>query len=96
MQTGKGPWRLLDWDHEIIGKKVPSSPRKYAKFGCSLKTSCFGRFGLRKMTLLLISTNDMSRRSNKLHGKGLLEYAGIAWEKALKEGGGNLYLWKIL
>jgi hypothetical protein len=98
MQIETGPWRPLDWDHEIFEKKVPSSLSIYAKFWLLLRDIMLWTIWIERIGLAFNSYKWDVEKVQQTTWQWLLAYARIAWEKALygkERREESLHLWKI-
>lgn len=70
---------------EFLGRKFPLPFAKSQEFSCYFMVLHFRQFGLREMISLSVILGGINRNCKALFGKSLLDYARIAWEKALKD-----------
>lgn len=70
----KGPLKILDWQHGIFGKKIPSSLSEISRnilesFGLYLEESPCGPFGWEGMTSSSTTIGGMLRNLDKWYVK---------------------------
>lgn len=80
-----GPWKAFHWHHGIFGKKVPPSFSKYSEIWLLLRGITLWTIWIERNDLNLNNTTWDASRVEQTIWNGLLDYARIAWRKALND-----------
>jgi hypothetical protein len=81
----KGPWKAFHWHHGIFGKKIPASFSNYSRIWLLLRGITLWTIWIERNDLTFNKTRWDASRVEQTIWRGLLDYARIAWRKALED-----------